>query len=253
MLPRGDCTLRFTPVPDYEPRARPLRRTATLVSRTPLSATLLELGFHAPGPAEFLPGQFALLNLPGQIARAYVMSNPPNRAGVWQFVVSRPSADAPFDPLDGCSTLSLDARLGMTYLREHAPRNLVCIDDDRGVSGLLAILSAAARSEAFAAQDLWLFHRAATTQPLALAVLRARDVELEARLHLHDAPSKPDTSWDGTRAPVIEQLEYWLRQGADPRGCEFYCNGGATLIEAVKALLEKHRVPTRQIHLDPRY
>lgn len=253
VLPRSDCTIRFTPVPYCEPRVRPLRRTATLVSRTQLSATLLELGFHTPSPAEFLPGQFALLNLPGQGARAYAMSNLPNRAGVWQFVVSRPSEDAPFDALDGCATLSLDAPFGMTYLREQTPRSLVCIGDDHGVSGLLAILSAAARSEVFAAQGLWLFHQAATPQPLALALLLARDPELEARLRLNDAPPRPEKPWDGARAPVIEQLEHWLRQGADPRGCEFYCSGSAALIEAVRALLEKRRVPARQMHLDTRY
>ena len=253
ILPRSDCTIRFTPVPYCEPRVRPLSRAATLVSRTQLSPSLLELGFHTPGAAEFLPGQFALLNLPGLGERAYAMANLPNRQGVWQFVVARQDEDGPFDPLDGCGTLSLDAPFGMNYLREQTPRELICIGDDRGVSGLLAILGAAARSATFAGQRLWLFHQTEATQALALTQLLARDPALEARLHVSDVPSTPDKPWDGVRAPVIEQLERWLRNGADPRACEFYCSGSAALIESIKTLLEKRRVPTRQMHLETRY
>ena len=257
ILPRSDCTIRFPPSPYCEPRGRPLSRPATLVSRTQLSPSLLELGFHTPSPAEFLPGQYALLNLQGLGARAYAMSNLPNREGVWQFVVSRQTEDLPFDPLDGRSEVELDAPFGMAYLREQVPRDLVCIGDDRGISGLLAILSAAARSATLGTRRLWLFHQTDAAQALVLARLVERDPDLGGRLQVSagrlDDPSKSAKAWDGVRAPVVDQLGHWLRECVDPRACEFYCSGSSSMTEAVKTLLGKLRVPARQMHLDPAY
>lgn len=88
--PLGDCTVRLRPDDAYRPLRRPTRVMVRLASRRDLTGDMVEFGFQADGPADFLPGQYALLYLPGVTGpRAYSMSNLANATGLWQFIVRR--------------------------------------------------------------------------------------------------------------------------------------------------------------------
>ena len=61
-----------------------------LTARREIAPGMGEFVFTAPGPAAFLPGQYALFHPPGvEGPRAYSMSNLPNAEGEWRFVIRR--------------------------------------------------------------------------------------------------------------------------------------------------------------------
>ena len=102
------------------------RRPATLlVTAEPVTHDIRRFLFVTDGPAEFRPGQYASLSLPGVAApRYYSMSNVANADGEWEFMVRRVPAGA---RRRCCSTslavgdyVELDGPYGLAWLRAEA-------------------------------------------------------------------------------------------------------------------------------------
>ena len=72
----GPVRIKAQGGPEYVPRIRPARQTARLAGITDLTHDIREFRFVTDGPAAFLPGQYAMLDLPGVgTSRAYSLSN----------------------------------------------------------------------------------------------------------------------------------------------------------------------------------
>ncbi|MEO0316497.1 MAG: hypothetical protein RL404_174 [Pseudomonadota bacterium] len=249
--PRGDCKVKVRCDPSYVPPIRPERIDCVLTRRRMLTDDMAELSFEATRPVAFLPGQYALLRLPGiQGLRAYSMSNVANGSCTLQFIVRRTAGGAGsrllVDRMALGSSVTIDGPNGHAYLREQTARPLVCI---AGGSGLAPMLSVATRAAALGmSMDFFFGGRSAgdmCARPL-LTLLPG----FGSRLRLHEVVSGPDSSaWSGATGWVHEAVERLVN--ADAREREYYFAGPPAMIEALQEMLMvRLQVPYEQIHFD---
>lgn len=248
----GDCTIRMRLDDVAEPALPPRRMRAVLESRRDITPELAEFTLRTPCSADFRPGQYALLDLPGVTgARAYSMSNRPNTEGIWQFIVRNVAGGAGsrvlFDQWRAGDAVPLDGPYGHAYLRADTGRDIVCIAGGSGLAPMLSIARAAT-----AANDgrlVRFFHGMRTQADLPAAMLvealAGPNLELTRVLSLPD----PDTAWAGARGNVHAVAAEAL---PSPLGrFDFYFAGPPPMVEAVQALLlMQHKVPHDQVHFD---
>jgi toluene monooxygenase electron transfer component len=86
----ANCRIAVRLDPQYVPAVRPRRVTATFLSSRRITHDISEFVFCSKGDAQFLPGQYAKLSLPGLAGpRNYSMCNTANAAGLWHFGIRR--------------------------------------------------------------------------------------------------------------------------------------------------------------------
>ncbi len=134
-----DCTIKARLMPRYVSRFRPSasagdadRHRATSPTTCASSASGCE------APVRFLPGQYALLSLPGvDGSRAYSMCNT-GEDGARMALPDQARAGRRRDrqPVRhgwrSATQIALDGPYGMAYLREDAPRDIVCLAGGSG-------------------------------------------------------------------------------------------------------------------------
>ncbi|WP_028210929.1 2Fe-2S iron-sulfur cluster-binding protein [Paraburkholderia mimosarum] len=250
--PLSDCTIRVRCDDSYLPAVAPVRWSARLESRRPLTPDMSEFTFHIAGRAHFRSGQYALL-YPAQAegARAYSMSNLPNGEGLWQFIIRRvpggAGSNALFDSLLVGDQIVMDGPYGHGYLRDDNERHIVCI---AGGSGLAPMLSVARGALAQPGQRRVHFFYGARTQADLGATAQLHELAQE-RLSISVVLSSPEPSqpWAGATGFVHAEVERSLASPLDQH--EFYFAGPPPMIEAVQEMLmQRHRVPYNQIHFD---
>lgn len=249
--PLDDCVIRVRCGDEYKPAVAPLRFQAMLRERRALSFDMTEFTLVGPGPARFLPGQYALLYPPGVSGpRAYSMCNLPNAEGLWQFIVRRVpggrGSASVFDHLVPGARITLDGPYGRAWLRA-GTRDVVCVAGGSGVGPMVSVARAALAQDAARRVHFFLGLRgqsdlgvAALLEPLACERLRAVTVL-----------SSPEagTPWSGATGFVHQEMDRVL---AAPRGdFEFFFAGPPPMVEALQELLlVRDRVPFGQIHFD---
>lgn len=249
--PLEDCVIRVRCDDEYKPALPARRFEATLRERRALSGDMGEFTFEGPGSAEFLPGQYALLyprGVPG--ARAYSMSNLPNREGVWQFIIRRVpggrGSESVFHDLVPGARVTLDGPYGHAYLRP-GTRDVVCVAGGSGAGPMLSIARAALAEDSSRRVHFFLGLR---RQP-DLGVAEVLDPLRCERLSATTVLSAPEagTPWSGATGFVHQEMERALP--APPQAFDFYFAGPPPMVEALQELLMvRHRVPFQQIHLD---
>jgi toluene monooxygenase electron transfer component len=252
--PLSDCRIRVRPGDEYRPQVPPRRRAATLIERRALTADMAELTLRTAAAAEFLPGQYALLELPGVTgARAYSMSNLANAEALWQFIIRRvPGGAGTTALLEGLrvgDAVALDGPYGLAYLRSDSARDLVCIAGGSGLAPMLSVARAVASEPS--SRRVEFFHGVRTTDDLCAGPLLEALPGFGARLRFHPVVSLPgaDAGWTGARGLVHEQLSLTL--GAALSTHDFYLAGPPPMVQAVQELLMiQHRVPFAQVHFD---
>lgn len=255
----GDCRVKVRLKPEFIPIRPALSRSAQLVVRRELTADMAEYCFQCDGAADFLPGQYALLRVPGVRGdRAYSMSNLPNAQGHWNFIVKRtPAGQATSvlaEQLREGDRVELDGPYGLAYLKTESSRDLVCVGGGSGLSPLKSILLAAVREPALVGRKIHLFYGGRTPADLAcIDTLLHDEPTLRARVDVTLAVS--DTSgagsWSGARGFIHEVLRGWLDAGAGALAHEYYFCGPPPMTDAVQRLLMlDRRVPATQLHFD---
>jgi toluene monooxygenase electron transfer component len=247
--PLGDCsiTLRGEPSVAIPREQRPRRRKAVLVGRRLLSPTMVELDFTTDDDAIFLPGQYALLGLPGLAGeRAYSMANAANTAGQWRFIVRRVPTGAAspflFDELEVGAAVTLDAPYGRAYWKPQ-PRRAVCIAGGSGLAPMIAIATAAKAAR----QQVEFFY--GTRDAADVAAVEAMGLWGET-VSLRTAVSDPPPGWSGGTGFVHEAVAAAIPPEA-AETYEYYVAGPAPMTEAVlKLLMIERKVPFDQIHYD---
>lgn len=248
---RGDCRVRVRCDDSYRPPVEPVRQSFTLTARRMLTADMAELTFDAAQPVDFLPGQYALLYLPGvRGPRAYSMSNVADGSGVLQFIVRRTPDGAGsgllVDRLAPGARIEIDGPYGHAYLRETVQRPVVCI---AGGSGLAPMLSIARRAAVALPGPIDFFFGGRTVDDLCADAMLA-SLPANSRLRLHNVVSAPsDARWQGATGWVHDEVDRVIGDAAS--GCEFYFAGPPAMIESLQQLLMLRRqVPFNQIHFD---
>lgn len=256
-VPRSECLIRLRLKPDYVAPVTPTRMSAALSKVIQLTHDMAEFRFRSDTPARFLPGQYALLRLPGvDGARAYSMSNLANDAGDWHFIVKRKPGGAAtavlFDVLRCGDTIELEAPYGRSYLRTDTGRNIVCIGGGSGLSPMLAILRGAVSNPSLCGRRLLMFYGGRTPKDHCVPEIFSREPALAQRVELFSAISSPvelTDDWQGERGFIHEILARHL--DSDPTQWDYYFCGPPPMTDAVhKLLVLDWRVPTRQLHFD---
>lgn len=249
----GDCTIRVRCDEAYRPVVSPGRWPAVLLARRELTPDMSEFTFQIQAPAEFRPGQYALLyppHTPG--ARAYSMSNLPSQDGIWKFVIRRvpggAGSNALFDHVAIGQTITLDGPYGHAYLRDDNARDIVCIAGGSGLAPMLSVARGALSENR--ARRVHFFY-GGRSQPDLGAMAALEDFVTDSRFALSvvlSAPA-PELAWQGPTGFVHAEVERVLATPLDH--FEFYFAGPPPMIEAVQTLLmHTHHVPFEQMHFD---
>ena len=251
-VPARDCVVKFRPDPAAVPLIRPAPRQGVLLRKTALNYDITEFVFQVTGGPDFLPGQYALMTVPGcDSPRVYSMSNLGD-GGEWHFQIRRvpggAATTALFDHIQPGDTAQLDGPYGLAYLRKEAPRNIVLIAGGSGLSPIVSLARGALRDTN--RQIAIYFGGRGPADTEAAAVLRTLD---PARVSLTCAVSDPSlgADWTGRRGFVhkvaIDDLEVELCDR------EIYFAGPAVMAAAIGAALHGLAVPRDQIHFDEFY
>lgn len=257
--PLADCIIRLRLKKNAPaPQVWPSRRAARLVERVELTRDMAEFCFQADAAAEFIPGQYALLSLPGVTGdRAYSMSNLPNPKGLWRFIVKRVpngrGTAALFDSMHVGDKIMLDGPYGLAHLRSDCSRDIVCIAGGSGISPVLSILSAAAGDTQRSSRKLTLFYGGRTPSDICATALLARDPGMQRRVECVTAVSDATVGaeWSGERGFIHDVVRRRLADTESARQHRYYFCGPPPMTDAVqKLLLLELRVPAAQLHFD---
>lgn len=253
--PETDCMVGLRLNDNYKSKVRPSVVEARVVGKRIVAAEMTELSLDTGRPAQFLPGQYMVLELPDRgPRRVYSMSNLPNPEGLLQFIVKRKPGGALSEFLvnevraDDLVTLS--GPYGMAYLRDNIRRDVLCVAGGSGLSPMLAVVRGALRSPELRNSRVNLFYggRACDdiVQPATFADIAA---ECGGRLSFRVAASESDDkTWTGERGFIHDLVDRSF--GPDLRNFEIYVAGPPAMTKASLDMFARHNVPTGQIHCD---
>lgn len=256
-VPSGDCRIKIRCREEFKPAVQPAIQQAKLLARRPLTPDMALFTFQTPQSAEFLPGQYAMLNLPGVAGdRAYSMCNLPNASGIWEFIIKRQPGGAGglalFERLSPCTAVQIDGPYGNAYLRACTGRAIICIAGGSGLSPILSILREAAGSSSGGKIDLTLLYGGRRAEDIYSDRLLS-EAGLASRVHCLNAISDESGPTPESFHPghIHELLSAFLEDHPEPRSCDYYFSGPAPMVDAVqKLLLIEKRVPNSQLFFD---
>ncbi len=255
----GDLRIKLRTSDQYMPLHTPLRCRATLTAWRPITHDLTEFSFELEQPVAFASGQYALVHLPGVSGpRAYSMSNRGGCSQVMDFQVRRTPGgvgSAALFSLPRGSCVEIDGPYGMAYLREEAPREILCVAGGSGLAPMISIARGAFSSAALKNQRLNFVYGARTTQDVCgLDMLETLDGWSErgfyqAVISGADAHSPLMAGqMSGFAHEAVEAL--W---GDRLANMEIYFAGPPLMAQSLLKVLLDRKVPMNQVHFDQFY
>ncbi len=258
---KGDGVIRCSSAADYVPPIRPARRRLTLVGTRQVTHDMREFRFKGEGAANFLPGQYMLLDLPGvKGSRAYSFSNIANDAGEWHVIIRRVKDGSAtrvlFDELREGDVIDADGPYGTAYLQTESPRDIVCVAGGSGFAPVLSVLRGAdaagmlGQGQGQGARKAHFLFGARHVRDICGAEELAALSGFAAAGQFMPVVSEPDEgeAWDGPTGFVHTYLPSLPRPLAE---YEFYFAGPPPMSQAIQELLMiEHKVPFGQIHFD---
>lgn len=255
---KSDCTIKAAVEQKTSVKYKPEKFSVRYTSRRELTSDMAEFRFTADQPARFLPGQYLMMKLPGvEGERAYSMSNIPNAAGYWQFIVKRmpggQGSNYLFDQLIVGDSIDFDGPYGLSYLQVDRPRDIVCIAGGSGLSPVMSIVRAATGDPKLAGRNIFLFYGGRGPSDICTPELVSEIEHLDAELICHNATSDSELSaqqnWKGDCCFVHELVEKKLT--GSMADYEFYFCGPPVMTDTVQRMLMiDYKVPFEQIHFD---
>ncbi len=249
-------TIKAQTGPEYLSGTLPQRQSAQLLGTRDVTADIREFRFLASEHAQFQPGQFAMLDLPGlDNSRAYSVANTANPQGEWHFQIRRVAQGQGtrilFDSLRPGDTIELDGPYGVAYLRTDAPRDIVCVAGGSGLAPMVSIARGAAEAGLLAERKLYFFYGARTPADVCGEDMLRTLPGYGQQIKFIPVVSMPgnDGAWHGQTGFVHEALATTLPCALSDH--EFYFAGPPPMTQALQELLMvEHHVPFGQIHFD---
>ncbi|WP_026355103.1 2Fe-2S iron-sulfur cluster-binding protein [Massilia niastensis] len=257
--PVSDCTVKARVGDQYLTGRVPRRFEAVLAGQRDLTHDMRELRFSLPEAVDFLPGQYALLQLPGVDGpRAYSMSNIARDGATWHFQIRRvpggQGGAAIFDRMKVGDRLTIDGPYGLAYLRTANQRDIVCIAGGSGLAPMISIARGLAADPALAGRRLHFFYGGRTARDICGSDMLAELPGWGERIHYYPTISMPEADaapWSGRTGFVHELVAEVL--GASLRDHEIYFAGPPAMAQAVQRMLFEAGVPGEQVHYDAFY
>ncbi len=252
----GPVTIRAQTGAEYRPPILPQRQQARLLATRDISGDIREVRFQADTHANFLPGQFAMLDLPGlSSSRAYSLSNTANPQREWHFQIRRVAQGQGtrllFESLRPGDVIGLDGPYGVAFLRNESPRDIVCVAGGSGLAPMVSIARGAAEAGLLADRQLHFFYGARTPSDVCGEDMLRSLPGFGTSIHYLPVVSEPGqgTAWQGRTGFVHQAITAALP--APLPEYEFYFAGPPPMTQALQELLMlEHGVPFGQIHFD---
>ena len=256
--PKTDCVVKARLMPRYVSRFRPVRQQVTLIGTVDLTHDMREFRFRLDAPGGFLPGQYALLSVPGvDGSRAYSMCNTGETGNEWHFQIKRVPNGAATGSLFKAAIgtqIGIDGPYGMAYLRDEAPRDIVCLAGGSGLSPMISIARAAAHAPVLQGRRLDFVYGGRTPRDICGWNILEALPGFGERIHYHPAISEagsPVDGWNGYRGFVHDVADELF--GVKLAACEIYFAGPPAMAQAVQKMLVARAVPQDQVHFDQFY
>ena len=249
-------TIKAATAPEYQPKILPKRQRARLVGMQDITHDIREFRFEAEQDAAFLPGQFAMLDLPGVgTSRAYSLANTGNGQRQWHFQIRRVlhghGTHVLFEKLAEGDEIGLDGPYGVAYLRTESPRDIVCVAGGSGLAPMLSIARGAVESGMLAGRKLYFFYGARTPRDVCGEAQLRTLAGFGTQIIYVPVVSLPGDNgdWHGETGFVHDAVARALP--TELATYEFYFAGPPPMTQALQELLMVgHRVPFEQIHFD---
>jgi len=251
----GDCLIKAHLSDSSKPSFPPRRHTVRLVRAEAVTHDMRQFTFIGEEVAAFLPGQYALLSLPGVPGvRAYSLSNIANPDGTWEFIVRRVlggrGTTCLFDHVELGAEIVLDGPYGLAHLRPDIPRDVVCLAGGSGLAPMLSIMRGLSLSKAWGGAAHFFYGGRTVADICGESMLQALPA-FGSRIFYHPIVSSLEDrqSWDG---PVGYVHDLVLQTLDKELGLyEYYMAGPPAMIHALtETLCLQHSVPPEQIHFD---
>jgi toluene monooxygenase electron transfer component len=257
--PLSDCRIKVGLRDHYKSLHRPTRTRAHLVATEDITHDIREFRFRLEAPTPFLPGQYALLYVPGvEGGRAYSMSNVTETGEEWHFQIKRVPGGSATERLFGgigAEAIEVDGPYGMAYLREDAPRDVLCLAGGSGLSPMISIARGFALSEKLAGRNLHFIYGGREARDICGEPMLKDLPGYGERIFYHPAISMPgedpETTWSG-RVGFVHAVAQEMHGERLP-DFEVYFAGPAPMGQAVLTMLIKMKVPQPQVHFDQFY
>ncbi|MGB1562596.1 MAG: 2Fe-2S iron-sulfur cluster-binding protein [Sinimarinibacterium flocculans] len=255
---KGPVSVRVRLGEEYQPQVPPRRQIARLIETIDVTSDIREFRFRTPVPATFLPGQYAMLDIPGVAQpRAYSMSNLGNEDGDWHFQIrlvpnGRATAQL-FGQLRVGDEIGIDGPYGLAWLRPESPRHIACIAGGSGLAPMVSIARGAAAAGILGeGRELHFFYGGRTPKDICGEVFLQALPGYAKHIHYHPVVSIAEAAgeaWGGATGFVHDHVRNTI--GDRMAEFEFYFAGPPPMTQALQDLLMvQHRVPYTQIHYD---
>lgn len=251
-----NISIKATTSTECVPQIPPSRQRAKFIGSQTITHDIREFRFLAEDHANFLPGQFALLDIPGiESSRAYSMANTSNDSREWHFQIRRVANGSGtkilFDELVVGAEIDIDGPYGLAHLRPNVERDIVCVAGGSGLAPMISIARGAVEADLLTDRKLYFFYGARTPVDVCGEDMLRNLKGFGDRIIFIPVVSHVDESneWSGQRGFVHQQLSSVLN--AELGNFEFYFAGPPPMTQALQELLMvDHKVPFNQVHFD---
>lgn len=249
--PKSDCVIKLRLDEKCVPKVIPKLHKVKLKHVQLVTHDILEVHLQSDEPAQFIPGQYALVWVNQELLRAYSMSNLPNDDGLWVFQIRRvpdgKMTNLLFDEqLREKADIQIDGPYGLAHLQEQ-PRPIVCVAGGSGLAPMLAIARGVAVNPHLQHHKVWFFHGGREQRDL-FTENQLRDwTELGERLNY--VPATSSQFIEGIRSGFIHEViqdvlgEHLIEH-------EIYCAGPPPMVKSIEQLAHQVGIPHQQIHFD---
>jgi toluene monooxygenase electron transfer component len=257
--PLGDCRIKVGLRDHYKSFFKPARIEGRLFAIEDHTHDIREFRFRLSHPVKFLPGQYALLYVPGvEGARAYSMCNITETGEEWHFQIKLMPGGAAttklFDSLQLGESIELDGPFGMAYLRPEAPRDILCLAGGSGLSPMISIARAKAKTPSLKDRKLHFIYGGRAARDICGEPMLRDLPGFGADILYYPAISLPENDalpWTGRIGFVTDIAKELF--GEALAGMEVYFAGPPAMATAVMKLVVEMKIPPAQVHYDQFY
>jgi toluene monooxygenase electron transfer component len=252
----GDVKIKVPQRDAFKSKFLPARIVGTFIGTEDITHDIREFRFRLERPVPFQAGQFALIENPqGGETRAYSMANVSDTGQEWHFAIRHVPGGSMtrylFGAMQPGDHVNLDGPYGLAYLREDAPRDILCLAGGSGLGPMISIARAAAESESLKDRTVHFVYGGRSARDICGENILRRLPGFGTRIHYHCSVSDPSPDWTG-RAGFVHEIagEIFSEQ---LRNFEIYFAGPPAMADAVMKMTVTNKVPLAQLHFDRFY
>jgi anthranilate 1,2-dioxygenase reductase subunit len=224
--------------------------TVTDVKQVSASTAVLHLDLGTQGQTlDFLPGQYARLQIPGtENKRSYSFANRPSVSNQLQFLIRLlPDGVMSNYIRERCQVgdeIALEAPLGAFYLR-HVAKPLILVAGGTGLSALLGMLDELA--EHGCEQPVHLYYGVREAADLCEQVRIRAYAQRIPGFRYTEVISNPSPQWTGKRGYIAEHFDAEeLRDGQ----ADMYVCGPPPMVESIKSWLQAQALDNVHLYFE---